>query len=153
MAHRRDQASHHNEAALGAGGLLAVGETGQHGIDDGVQRQAGVDVQLGREPDLGVHHVVGREILDALEGHPVQGLGRLHHPDGVRERLQVAHQRSAVRRGAEERGEFVDVGGRQVVVAVRLGEFEHRGRPQPAVEVVVQQRLGRPPDRLQRQRQ
>ncbi len=97
MPHRRDQASHHDEAALGAGGLLAVGETGQHGVDDRVQRQAGVDVQFGREPDLGVDHVVGRKVLDAFEGHPVQGLRCLHHPDGVRERLQVAHQRCRAR--------------------------------------------------------
>ncbi len=103
MPHRGDQAAHRDGAALGAGGLLAVGETGEHRIDDRVQRQPGVDVQFGREPDLGVHHVVGREVLDALVGHPVQGLGCLHHPDGVRERLQIAHQRSAVRGGAEER--------------------------------------------------
>ena len=60
-----------------------------------------VDVQFGREPDLGVHHVVGGQVFDALVGHPVQRLRRLHHPDGVRERLQVALERSAVRGGAE----------------------------------------------------
>ena len=116
------------------------------------KRQPAVDVQLGCEPDLGVHDVVVGQVLDALEGHPVQRLGGLHDADGVRERLQVAHQRSAVRGGAEERRQLVDVGGGQLVVAVLVGQLEHRRGPQPAVEVVVQQRLGRVPDALQRQR-
>ena len=129
-----------------AGRLLAVGEAGEHRVDDRVQRQPAVDVQLGREPDLGVDDGVGGEVLDALEGHPVQRLGGLHDPDGVRERLQIAHQRSAVRGGAEERRQLVDVGGGQLVVADLVGQLQHRRRPQPAVEVVVQQRLGRVPD-------
>ena len=65
--------------ALGAGGLLAVGEAGQHRVDHRVQRQPPIDVQFGREPDLGVHDVVGRQVLDALVGHPVQRLRCLHH--------------------------------------------------------------------------
>ena len=102
-----------------------------------------VDVQFGRESDLRVDDVVGSQVFDALVRHPVQRLRCLHHPDGVRERFQVAHQRSAVRGGAEQRREFVDVGRGQVVVAVRLGQLQHRGRPQPAVEMVVQQGLRR----------
>ena len=94
-----------------AGGLLSVGEAGQHRVDHRVQRKPAVDVQFGREPDLGVHDVVGGQILHALDGHPVQRLRRLHHPDRVRERLQVALERSAVRGGAEERRQTVDVGG------------------------------------------
>ena len=113
VPHRGDQAAHRDGASVGADGLLAVGEPGQHRVDDVVERQPFVDVQFRREPDLGVDHVVGGQVLDALVGHPVQRLGRLHHPDRVRERLQVAHQRAAVRRGAEPRGQLVDVGGRQ----------------------------------------
>ncbi len=153
MPHRGDQASHHNGAALGAGSLLAVGEAGEHGIDDCVQGQAGVDVQLGREADLGVHDVVGCKVLDALIGHPVQGLGCLHHPDGVRERLQIAHQRSAVSSAVRKNdaSPSTSVAGRSSI-AVGLGQLEHGRRSQPAVEVVVKKRLGRLPDRLQRQR-
>ena len=132
--------------------LLPVGEPGQHRVDDRVERQPAVDVQLGGEPDLGVDHRVGGQVLDAFEGHPVQRLRRLHDADRVGERLQVAHQRSAVRGGAEERRQPVDVGGGQVVVAELLGQLQHRRGPQPAVEVVVQQRLGRPLDHVQRQR-
>ena len=140
------------DAALAAGGLLAVGEAGQHRVDHRVQRQPAVDVQFRGEPDLGVHHVVGGQVFDALVGHPVQRLRRLHHPDGVRERLQVPLERSAVRGGPEERRQAVDIGGRQVLVAGLLGEVEDGGGAQSAVEVVVQQRLGRPPDRVEGQR-
>ena len=139
-------------AALGGGGLLAVGESGQHRVDHRVERQPRVDVQFGCEPDLGVHHVVGGQVLDALESDPVQCLRCLHHPDGVGERLEVAHQRPAVRGGAEEGRQVVDVVGGQVRVADCLGELQHGGRPQAAVEMVVQQRLGRLPDGVDRQR-
>ena len=64
--------------------------------------------QLGGEPHLGVDDAVGGEVERALAGHPVDRLGLLHHADGVRERLQVLHQRAGVRRlpepGAEALG-------------------------------------------------
>ena len=135
-----------------AGGFLAVGEAGQHGVDDRVERESPVDVQFGREPDFGVHDVVGRQVFDALVGHPVQRIRCLHHADRVRERFEVAHQRPAVRGGAEPRRELVDAGGGQLVVAVRPGQLKHRRGPQPAVEVVVQQGLRGAPDRVQGQR-
>ena len=56
------------------------------GLDDRIQRQAGIHVQFGREPDFGVDHVVRRKVFDAFERHPVDGLRRLHDRDGVRER-------------------------------------------------------------------
>ncbi len=80
-------------------------------------------MQFGREPDLGVHDVVRGKVLDTLVGHAMQRLGRLHNADGMRERLQVALQRSAVRGGAEERREFVDLGGGQVVIAELVGQI------------------------------
>ena len=57
-----------------------------------------LDVQLGREPDLGVDDAVGGEVLGALARDPVQRVGGLHDADGVRERLQVALQRAGVGR-------------------------------------------------------
>ena len=36
-------------------------------------------VQFGREPHLGVHHAVGRQVLHALGSHPHQRLPGLHH--------------------------------------------------------------------------
>ena len=127
---------------IGGRGLLPVGEAGQHGVDDGVQRQTRGDVQFGGEPHLGVDHIVGRQILGAFGGDPVQRLRGLHDGDGVRERLQVADQRSAVRGGGEPPGQIVDLGGGQRVVTDLGGDVEHGGRPQPAVEMVVQHGLG-----------
>src|SRR6478752_2146557 len=111
VAHRGHQATHGDRAPFGAGGLLSVGEARQHRVHHRVKRKPAVDVQFGCEPDLGVHDVVGGQILHALDGHPIQRLRRLHHPDRVRERLQVALERSAVRGGAEERLQTADVGG------------------------------------------
>ena len=62
---------------LGGGGFLAVGEAGQDGVDDRVERESPVDVQFGREPDFGVHNVVGRQIFDfAVYGKLVENLAQ-----------------------------------------------------------------------------
>ena len=120
---------------VGSGRLLPVGEAGQHRVDDRVERQPAVDVQLGGEPDLGVDHGVGGQVLDALEGHAVQRLGGLHDADGVRERLQVAHQRSAVRGGAEQRA---PARRRRW----RAGRRSRSGRPAPAPSRAAARRRG-----------
>jgi hypothetical protein len=59
----------------------------------------------------------------------------------VHEGLQVALERAGVGRGAEPLLQLDRVGGGQLVAAARR-QLDDRGRPQPAVEVVVQQRLG-----------
>ena len=102
--------------------------------------------QLRREAHLGVHDAVGGEVQRALARHPVDRVGGLHHADGVRERLEVAHQRAGVGRLPEPRAELGRIGGGQVAVPVRVGQLDHRLRPQPAVEVVVQQDLRCAPD-------
>ena len=129
---------------LGRAGREAV----DHRLDDGLDRQPARRRQLGCEAHLGVHDAVGGEVERALPRHPVDGVGGLHDADGVRERLQVAHQRAGVGGLPEPGAELGGVGGGQVAVAVRVGQLDHRLRPQPAVEVVVQQDLRCPPDRL-----
>lgn len=47
VAHRGDQAADGDRTAGRSGGLLAIGESGQHGVHDLVERQPAVDVQLG----------------------------------------------------------------------------------------------------------
>ena len=59
------------------------------------------------------------------------------------ELFEVALQRSAVRGGLEEVREPVDVMGGQIVVTDLAGDVQDGGRPQPAVEMVVQEGLGR----------
>lgn len=142
VPHRGDQQAHHDRTARAGTGLLAVGESSQHGIDDRVEGHPAVDVQLGCEPHLGVDHRVGGQVFHALVGDAVQRLGRLHHRDGVGKRLQVALQRAAVRTRAKPRRQLVDVGGGQLVVPGLPGDLQHGRRAQPAVEVVVQQGLG-----------
>ena len=118
----------------------------EHGLDDGVQLEARLDVQLGGESHLRVHDAVGGEVLRALGRHADQRVLGLHHADRVPERLQVAHERPGVRRAEEPPAQLAGVRGRQVVVADRVGELDDGGGPQPAVEVVVQQHLRRVAD-------
>ena len=127
---------------VGAGRTAA--EAGEHRLDHLVERQALLGAELGREAHLGVDDAVGGEILRALVGDPFDRVAVLHHADGVGERLEVEHEVVALGAAVEPRREVVDVGGRQGVVAVLAGQLDHGLRPQPAVEVVVEQRLGRP---------
>ncbi|SKW18778.1 Uncharacterised protein [Mycobacteroides abscessus subsp. massiliense] len=104
--------------------------------------QAGIDVQLGSEAHLGVHHAIGREVLHALGGHAVQRRRRLHHTHGVREGLQVLLQRATVRGGTEPRSQGTLVLGRQALVPRFPGQVQDGAGPQPPVEMVMQKRLG-----------
>ena len=105
-------------------------------------------MQLGREPDLGVHDAVGGEVLGALGGDALDRIAVLHHADRVGEGLEVQHEVVALGAAVEPRRQLVDVGGRQLVVAELLGQLDDGRRPHTTVEVVVQQHLRRPPDHL-----
>jgi hypothetical protein len=102
-----------------------------------------VGVQLGGEPDLGVDHAVGREVLGALGSDPGQRLGGLHDAHRVRERLEVALQGPGVGRVDEPLAQRLGVGRRQPVVAELVGKLDHGRRPKTTIEVIVQQDLGR----------
>ena len=115
-----------------------------------VEREPLADVQLGREADLGVDDAVGGEVLRALGRDPGERPAGLHDADGVREGLEVALEGAGVGRLDEPAAERLGVGRGQRVVAGLGGQLDDRGRAQPAVEVVVQQRLGRAPDRRPR---
>ena len=100
--------------------------------------------QLGGHPDLGVHDAVGGEVLGAFGRDPGDRVGPLHDPEGVGEGLEVELEALAVGAAPEPGAQVVDVGRRQAGVAVLGGEVDDRRRAQAAVEVVVEQRLGRP---------
>ena len=111
----------------------SAAEPVEHRVHHLVERQALLGVQLRGEPDLGVDDAVGGEILGALEGDPLDRVVILHHADGVGERLEVEHQVVALGATVEPRGQFVDVGGRQILVAELLRQFDHgRGRSPPS---------------------
>jgi hypothetical protein len=71
----------------------------------------------------------------------------------VLERLEVQLERLAIGAAPEPRAELVDIGRRQLFVALLPGEVHHGRGPQPTVEMVVEQRLGRLLDRLEREHQ
>ena len=134
----------HGDRVPGGGGLGAArGEAVDHRLDDRLDRQPLRRRQLGREPHLGVDDAVGGQVEGALAGHPVDRLRPLHDADGVRERLQVPHQRPGVRGLPEPAAQALRIGRRQPAVAVLVGELQHRLRAQAAVQVVVQEDLGR----------
>ena len=48
-------------------------EAVEHGLDDLVEREAGLDVQLGSEAHLGVDDAVGGEVLRRTRRPPARG--------------------------------------------------------------------------------
>ena len=110
--------------------------------DDLVERQALLGAQLGRHADLGVDDAVGGQVLGALGRDAGDRVGPLHDPEGVGEGLEVELEALAVGAAPEPGRQLVDVGRRQRVVAVFGGEVDDRRRAQPAIEMVVEERLG-----------
>src|SRR5947209_18130682 len=66
LAHTDDEDAHDDRVACGRGSSLALGEAFQDGTNDLVETEVTLDVELRREPNLGVHDPVGRQILGAL---------------------------------------------------------------------------------------
>ena len=131
-----------------AGAGRAEPEALEDRVDHFVEREPLLEVQLGGEADLGVDHAVVGEILGALLRDPHDGVTVLHHADGVGERLEVEHQVVALRAQVEPVGQRTDIGRRQPSVAVLGGQLDDGGGAQAAVEVVVQEGLRSPVDRL-----
>ena len=123
------------------GRRAAQAEPLQHRRDNLVGLQSPVQVQFGREADLGVDDAVGGQVLGAFGGDPDQRLAGLHDRHRVLERLQVQLQVTAPRGAGHRGGQHLRIVARQLVVADFLGQ-RHDGRgSQAAVQVVVQQNL------------
>lgn len=67
VPHRGDQTADGDGLTIGGTRLLAGGEARQNGVDDVVERQPAADVQLRREPHLGIDHRIGGQVLRAFE--------------------------------------------------------------------------------------
>ena len=106
----------------------------------------------GAIPDLGVDDAVGGQVLGALGGDPHDRVALLHD---ARRCARTSRGRAPAscgrRRGGTRRRARPTSVGREVRVAELRGEVDDRRRPQAAVEVVVEQRLGRPADRVERE--
>ena len=149
-AHGREQRVHRDRMTCGGRTLGSDREAVDHRADDIVEPELSLGVQLGGEPDLGVHDAVGRQVLGALSRDPHQRLARLHHRKRVVETLEVQHQVLLVRTRHEPLRELADILRRQTGVAARIRELDHGRGAHPAVEVIVQQRLGRPHEGVER---
>ncbi len=110
MPHGRGEGSDPDALAPRRGVRLSLPEPRQGGVDDLLEGQAVHDVLFGRPADLGVDDAVVGEVLGRLAGHPGDALGRLHHRDGVRERLEIALQRAGVGAVAKPLAQLVRVG-------------------------------------------
>ena len=143
VPHGRQQGRHPDRVAGSRGPGLAVAQAGVDRLDDALERQAPREVLLGGVAALGVDDAVGGEVLRALAGDAEEALAGLHDGQGVVERLEVARQGAGVGALAEPGAERSGLGRGQGVVADVRGQLDDGLRAQPAVEVVVQQDLGR----------
>ena len=82
-----------------------------------------------RVADLGVDDAVGREILSALVGDPLDGVGRLHDRDRVSEAAQVQGQRAGRGARVEPAAQLRRIARRQAVVAQLGRELDDRRGP------------------------
>jgi hypothetical protein len=142
VPHRRDEgADPDRRPALGRLGHPVL-EALLHGRDDLVEGQPALEVLLGGVPHLGVDDAVRGEVERALAGDPGEVLGGLHHGDRVHEGLEVALEGTRARLLLEPLPQRRGPGRRQLVADLPR-ELDDRRGPQAAVQVVVQQRLGR----------
>ena len=133
LAHGRQQGPDDDRAPGCGGAFHAAVEAGQHGLDDLFEGQVPFRVQLGGKTYLRVDDAVVGQVLHALGGHPLEGLGRLHDRHRVHEALQVAHE-VAPRRGGDEPGrQLARVRRRQSGVALLGRQFDHRRRAEAPV--------------------
>ncbi len=118
----------------------ASAQAGEQRFDRGLGRHAERLEEQGRDAELGQHAAVLPRILGRLEGHACERGGAGHGRDREREAAQVLGQaagmRACIEPGRERRGIL-----RRRCQAARVQQFEQRGRPQAAVEVLVQEHL------------
>ena len=111
--------------------------------DDLVQGQAQFPMKFGRETDLGIDDTVCREVLGAFRSDALDALPRLHDGDGVGERLEVEDQVVAVGSTRDHVPQGIRILRRQTGIAVVRGQLDDGAGAKPAVQVIVQQHLGR----------
>ena len=137
-----------NEAGLGAGLRRRAPHAGQRRFDRLAQRQRRLVQQRG-VAHLDVPHVFPRRVHHELVRDPLQRGRRLHHRERDGVLLEILLE--ALRRGDHQRAGQTLRRVRRQPHALDPGQLEHRRRPQAAVEMHVQLRLGPGSQRLLRQ--
>jgi hypothetical protein len=139
VPHRREQLADDDRRALGGRLGAALVDARLHGLDRLGERQATLQVLLGRPPQLGVDDTVGGQVQHRLAGHAGEVLRTLHDRDRVLERLQVPRQRSGAGGVGEPHPQLVRRGGQRVPDLLRdLGDGR---RADATVEVLVERHL------------
>ena len=148
-AHGRDQAVDRDRVARRGRRCDPSAKPSMHGSHHVVEAECCLSVQLRRES--APRHTRRRQLRDPPRTRTQLGTVRrgLHHGQGVVEPVEVEHEISTVGTGDEPLRELFDIGRGQALVAARLRELEHRRRTHATVEVIVQQRFGCSPQRLE----
>ena len=131
----------HDEGLLEAGVGRTAGEAGQDGFECVLVAHAPAPVQAGPESHLGVDDAVGMQVDDAFVGHSLQAFRRLEDAHRVPERVEILDEVARICL-VEPIGEALLVRRRELVVRGLRCQLEHSERPEPAVDMVVQHRLG-----------
>jgi hypothetical protein len=100
-------------------------------------------VKNGREASLEVNHAVAAEVLGLLIGNALQRAFGLHHGDRVGEALQVLGKVSLVCAPVEPGGQLVGIYRGKRRVSRLACQFDDGLRTEHAVEVLVQEHLGK----------
>ena len=130
MSHGRDEHADPDRRAGGGRLTLPLAETFEDGQDDLVKAQPLLDMQLGSEARFGIHDAIRGQIDRTFTGYAPQLLLGLHHRHGVREGLQVTHQRAAVGGIPEPATQLIGIGGRQGGgIPALLRQVDHGLRP------------------------
>ena len=113
LAHGGDEQLHRDRPALQPRSMLALSEARQDRGHHLVEREAALGGELRRIPDLGIHDVVGGEVLGALGGHSLERIARLEEGDRVAESLEVELETLTVGTAGEPAGELGRIARRQ----------------------------------------
>ena len=114
-----------------------VGQAVANGLDRLGLGQARTQMLFGRPARLGVDDSIGGQIRHILGGDPAQIRRCLHDRERLIEGLEVAHQRSGIRRPREPPTKIIGIVSRQRVSD--LGRQLHdRLRPQCAIKMIME---------------
>jgi hypothetical protein len=130
-----------NQAVFDTKLLFSVLETLQHSVHHIVPMQALAGMEDWGKPCFDIHDSVLVHVLHHFVSDALEAFVGLHHATGVREAFEIERQTAPLGAAVKPRGQVARIGRRQRVVTLILRQLDDRLRPQPAIEMVVQQNL------------
>lgn len=119
--------------------IVGVAQASEDGLDGVVHRHSLRSVGFWCKANLGVDDPIVGEVLDAVSGHPLEGMGGLHHRQRVPEHFQVANQARYLRLSLQGSGQLARIGGGQTSIAGEVGEVDQGLGTQATIEVVMEE--------------